>query len=260
MNHPTTSVKPADSTPTGTPSTAQRASPRRPRSSRARRPHRPVPPPRARQHRGRGQPRRLHGLRRRRTGLAGLAPRGRRRHRQASRHRSRQRRVRHRHGSPPRHRGPRRRRLGRVPHLAGRLPPRGDPMNAQQPERDDLMAIADAVGITRPQPAGRHPDFAVRFIPHPSRAHEFTNLALGLRIRLWAVEATVLDALGDRPIALIPTDHDVCHGCADILCGCETQCGGIDRDVCSHDGKPYCPTCAPHHCRYCADDEARWGR
>ncbi|MEV5001991.1 hypothetical protein [Nocardioides sp. LML1-1-1.1] len=134
---------------------------------------------------------------------------------------------------------------------------------AQQPERDDLMAIADAVGITQPTHLdGQHPDFAVRFLPHPSHAREFTNLALEVLMARWTVEAgdALWDDLAEVPIALIPTDHDVCRGCADILCGCETQCGGIDRDVCSHDGKPYCPTCAPHHCRYCADEKARWDR
>lgn len=131
-------------------------------------------------------------------------------------------------------------------------------MSAEQsPKRDDLMAIADAVGITGPAKVDRrHPDFAVAFIPHPSYAREFSNLALELLVTGWATETD----LADVPIALIPTDHDVCHGCADILCGCETQCGGIDRDVCSHDGRPYCPSCAPHHCSYCRADKARWGR
>lgn len=119
---------------------------------------------------------------------------------------------------------------------------------------DDWMAIVNATKET-PLP---HPDFAVKHVPHPSlgdEREEFTDLAMELRLLDWADEL-----LAEVPIALIPTDHDVCHACADILCGCETQCVDLERDVCSHNGRQFCVGCARHHCPECRADEARWGR
>lgn len=126
-------------------------------------------------------------------------------------------------------------------------------MNAasSEPERDDLMAVADAVGATvRP-----HPELAARFDPHPSVAAEFTNLALELTVAAWAPEV-----LAEFPIALVPTDHLECAGCSVTLCGCVDECPDLGRDVCSHWGKRYCYSCAPHHCADCREDERRWGR
>lgn len=114
---------------------------------------------------------------------------------------------------------------------------------------DDLMAIADAVGATsRP-----HPECDAKHIPHPSHAREFTNLALEMLLQEWSDQIAA-----DLPVALIPTDHDTCTGCGDTLCRCETQCEDLARDVCSHYGKPFCPTCGPRHCPDCRSDEQRW--
>lgn len=113
---------------------------------------------------------------------------------------------------------------------------------------DDVMAIAHAVGVTvRP-----HPELAARFVPHPSHAAEFTNLALELTVAAWKPEV-----LADLPIALVPTDHTECSACGDDLCGCEAACD-LPRDVCSHYGQPYCYSCAPHNCPDCRGDKARW--
>lgn len=120
---------------------------------------------------------------------------------------------------------------------------------------DDWMAIAEAVGITPRQ----HPETDVQFVPHTVHAEEFTNLALEITLGRWAAE--VVDCM---PIALLPTDHDVCCGCGDLLCGCLDQCKDDDgedlpRDVCSHDGRAYCHRCSVHHCTYCKADVERWG-
>lgn len=116
---------------------------------------------------------------------------------------------------------------------------------------DDLMAIADA---TR-EASLPHPEFAARFIAHPSMREEFTDLALELTLLDWTDEVTA-----SAPIALVPTDHDVCHGCAEPLCGCPVQCDGLDRDNCGHWGRLFCETCAPHHCADCQDEKRRWER
>lgn len=114
---------------------------------------------------------------------------------------------------------------------------------------DDWMAIADA---TREAPLP-HPELGARFIAHPSMREEFTDLALELRLLDWAEEAAA-----DLPIALVPTEHDVCHGCAKALCRCPVQCDDIDRDNCGHWGQPFCETCAPLHCADCQDEQKRW--
>ncbi|GEB13582.1 hypothetical protein GUY44_06945 [Pimelobacter simplex] len=116
---------------------------------------------------------------------------------------------------------------------------------------DDLLAIAEAVGVT----ARQHPELSVVHTPHPALREEFTNLALELTLGAWSDEV-----LADLPVALLPTDHEDCGGCGEVLCGCINQCDGLERDVCSHDGRQYCPGCAAHHCVYCRADEDRWGR
>lgn len=63
---------------------------------------------------------------------------------------------------------------------------------------DDLMAMADAVGITTPT----HPEADVAFVPYPCHAHEFTTLALALLLDRWALESA------DEPIPYWPTDTD----------------------------------------------------
>lgn len=114
---------------------------------------------------------------------------------------------------------------------------------------DDLMAIADAVGVSvRP-----HPEASAPCVPHPSVAQEFTNLALEVRMREWTAEA-----MADLPIALVATDHDLCSACGDTLCDCLIPCD-LQRDVCSHFGKPFCYSCAPHNCPDCRIDQERWG-
>lgn len=116
---------------------------------------------------------------------------------------------------------------------------------------DDWMAIADA---TREAPLP-HPELAARFIPHPSHAVEFTNLALEITLGFWADEI-----LAEVPIALVPVDHLECSACGEALCGCDVQCEELQRDACSHYGQPYCASCAPYNCADCGDDARRWER
>lgn len=118
---------------------------------------------------------------------------------------------------------------------------------------DDMMAIADAAGVTRrPEPI------------HPSVRGRLSDESLAATLQDWSAQITddaVLDdhfLHPDRPIGYLPTSHEDCHGCGDILCGCEKHCMGLAEDVCGHNGRPYCPTCAPHHCHDCAAERARW--
>lgn len=53
---------------------------------------------------------------------------------------------------------------------------------------DDLMAIADAVGVTAP-PA--HPEANARHIAHPSVRQSFTDDALAEMLDTWVAEAPV---------------------------------------------------------------------
>lgn len=124
-------------------------------------------------------------------------------------------------------------------------------MSTHPEHGDDLMAIADAVGVTRPEPI------------HPSlRGLTLTDQALGQMLAAWSSDPGVVDDYfdhPDKPIPYLPTDHDVCHGCGDVLCGCEQHCLGLAEDVCGHNSRPYCPGCAPHHCHDCMAEQGRWG-
>lgn len=106
------------------------------------------------------------------------------------------------------------------------------------PDRgDDLMAIANAV--TGPEPI------------HPSLRAHLTDEVLAATLADWSADA-------DAPVPYLPTDHDVCHGCGDILCACEQHCMGLAEDVCGHNGRPHCPSCAPHYCQDCRAERGRW--
>lgn len=103
---------------------------------------------------------------------------------------------------------------------------------------DDVMAIADAAGVTRrPEPI------------HPSLRGVLSDDALTALLDDWSTDA---------PIPYLPTDHDVCAGCGDVLCNCEQHCMDLADDVCGHNGRPYCPGCAPHYCPDCRSDRDRW--
>lgn len=143
-------------------------------------------------------------------------------------------------------------------------------MNAPQPEwGDDLMAIADATGVTAP----RHPDFNIAHRPHPAIAHHFTDLAIELGIRAWAtqrptfVEASAYDV--DSPIHLTPAgylneatgmwveddQHHACIGtdCDRILCVCpDALCAGHTAQACPHQDL-LCDECRGE-CRDCVID------
>lgn len=111
---------------------------------------------------------------------------------------------------------------------------------------DDLLAIAEAVGVVTP--SGR---------PHLTAPGTLLDLVPRLAV---AADALAGDGDGaevlDQPIPYLPIDHDVCNACADILCGCETPCEEYQRDVCSHWGKPFCASCARHNCPDCRDAAA----
>ncbi|UIU47036.1 hypothetical protein [Microcystis phage MinS1] len=114
------------------------------------------------------------------------------------------------------------------------------------PWGDDVMAIADAVGVTHTPgqtiPSAERTSWA----PHPSHAHEFTNLALELTLRAWAADGGV------------PIPHAVCEGdtdgvpCQRVICHHDdTGCAGTTDDACSHEHV----LCDEHQlaCRECAD-------
>jgi hypothetical protein len=111
---------------------------------------------------------------------------------------------------------------------------------------DDILAIAEAVGVVTP--SGR---------PHLTAPGTLLDLTVLLAAEAFA--QTHPDLL-DEPVPYLPTSHDVCHACADILCGCEDPCEQYQRDACSHWGKPFCYSCAPHNCPDCKADQDRWGR
>jgi len=114
-------------------------------------------------------------------------------------------------------------------------------MIAQQYD-DDLMAIAEAVGVVAP--SGR---------PHPTVLGDLTDLTLAIALETWSMDRA------DDPIPYLPTDHDVCHGCGDLLCACEDQCPELERDTCGHKSRPYCGGCAPTYCRDCPPaDRGEW--
>lgn len=116
---------------------------------------------------------------------------------------------------------------------------------------DDLMAVADAVGASvRP-----HPELAARFVPHPSHAAEFTNLALELTVTDWSAEV-----LADVPIALVPTQHEACGRCDVAICRCDDLCTGVAEDACGHLSRPACEDCAPWVCSDCAAARKRGDR
>lgn len=99
---------------------------------------------------------------------------------------------------------------------------------------DDLMAIADAVGIVAP--SGR---------PHPSVPGDLVDLTLALALETWAAE------YADEPIPYVLVDHEACSGCGDAICGCEPPCATVEPDACGHKSRPYCAGCAPAYCRDC---------
>lgn len=110
---------------------------------------------------------------------------------------------------------------------------------------DDVMAIAEAVGVVR------HPECLANYRPHPSVRGDLSDLALALAVETWSQEFTALEVVVD-------TDHVTCGGCGEQLCGCEDQCPSLERDVCFHNGRSYCPGCAPHYCVDCKADSDRW--
>ena len=55
---------------------------------------------------------------------------------------------------------------------------------------DDVMALADAVGVT---PATGHPELACEHLPHPAHRHEFRDPALAAMVGNWAHAQAVYD-------------------------------------------------------------------
>lgn len=112
---------------------------------------------------------------------------------------------------------------------------------------DDWMDLADAVGVThvpgQTMPAAERTSWA----PHPTHAHEFSNLALELTLRAWAADGGV------------PIPHVVCEGdyagtpCDRVIChhNGPDACAGTTDDTCPHEHV----LCDEHQlvCRDCAD-------
>ncbi|WGX98768.1 hypothetical protein [Nocardioides sp. L-11A] len=92
------------------------------------------------------------------------------------------------------------------------------------------------------------PEAALVVLPGPTLAEGVTALLADV-----VTPAAHADA---HPVV----DHSLCAACSDELCGCETSCEEFQRDVCSHWGKPFCASCAPHNCPDCRDEQARWDR
>lgn len=81
---------------------------------------------------------------------------------------------------------------------------------AQSPEWDaDLMAIADAVGVT---PNTQHPELTCGHLPHPMHRREFADVELAAMVGNWAQEVAL-----DEPVPFELTDAALGY------CG---HCGG----------------------------------
>lgn len=106
---------------------------------------------------------------------------------------------------------------------------------------DDLMMIADAVGVVAP--SGR---------PHLTVPGDLGDLTLAIALETWAAQHP------DEPIPFVVTDHDQCSGCGEDLCGCEQPCSDLHREACTHSGKTLCPSCANRICHDCKAETARW--
>ena len=106
---------------------------------------------------------------------------------------------------------------------------------------DDLLAIAEAVGVTAP--SGR---------PHPTVDGDLSDLVLALALETWARDHA------DDPIPLLPTVHEPCSSCGVATCGCDDRCTDLAASACDHLSRPYCPDCAFFACDWCRMDQLRW--
>jgi hypothetical protein len=125
-----------------------------------------------------------------------------------------------------------------------------------EPEPDDLMAVADAVDVTRPR---RHPEADAHVLIHPMHRGELADVALEQMLAAWSYAVVDID-LVDLPIDLVPArpvaEHYECENddCDTVLCLCnDGPCDdNTEQQACQHHEL----LCADHRldCPDCLDD------